>query len=73
MKIIIKAMNQRRYFKTTYKNDCFEENCTKEQKILQALGDFYIRQTTYTKLVYIEIIHDDGTTTTYCPKTSKRG
>lgn len=60
MKIEILAKNQRKFFRTSYTKSCFSEDCTEQEMVLMAAGDFYLRQKTYTRILLIQIIDENN-------------
>ena len=63
MKIRITAENQRRMIVCTYERTAVSEDLTETEALLCLLGDFYLAQTTYTRIVKIEKIEAENITT----------
>lgn len=59
-KIRITAENQRRYIIQTYDSAAFSEDLTETEIIKICLGDFYLFQSTYTRVTKIELIDGNG-------------
>lgn len=66
--IIITAENQRRIMKVSYDASIFSEDLTGKETVLMALGDFYTRQTTYTRLVSVVTVDENGDETEWYQK-----
>ena len=63
MKIKFYAENQRRCIVWTYERNAVSEDLTEKEAILCLLGDFYLSQSTYTRIVKIEKIEAENVTT----------
>ena len=63
MKIKFYAENQRRCIVCTYERNAVSEDLTEKEALLCLLGDFYLSQSTYTRIVKIEKIEAENVTT----------
>ena len=63
MKIRITAENQRRIIVCTYERTAVSEDLTEKEALLCLLGDFYLAQNTYTRIVKVEKIENENVTT----------
>ena len=59
MKIRFTAENQRRIIVYIYERNAISEDLTEKEAILCLLGDFYLAQNTYTKIMKIEKIENE--------------
>lgn len=62
MKFKFYAENQRRVIICTYEKSAVSEDLTEKETVLCLLGDFYISQSTYTRITKIEKIDGDTIT-----------
>ena len=63
MKFRFYGENQRRCIVCTYEESAVSEDLTEKEAILCLLGDFYLSQSTYTRIVKIEKIENENITT----------
>ena len=63
MKIKFYAENQRRCIVCTYERSAVSEDLTEKEALPCLLGDFYLSQSTYTRIVKIEKIEAENVTT----------
>lgn len=59
MKIKFTAENQRRRIVCTYERSAISEDLTDKEALLCLLGDFYLAQNTYTRIIKIEKIENE--------------
>ena len=63
MEIKFYAENQRRCIVCTYERNAVSEDLPENEVLLCLLGDFYLSQSTYTRIVKIEKIEAENVTT----------